>query len=59
MKRDYAMYSSMIGGESEIIWSYDNSQITSTFDDTHPLDVSASKCNNASICLCYVSVIHK
>ncbi|CAF1692886.1 unnamed protein product, partial [Rotaria sp. Silwood1] len=55
MKRDYTVYPSMIGSESGIIWSYDNAQITSIFDDTHPLEVSTSKCNDQSICLWYVS----
>jgi hypothetical protein len=55
MKRDYLVYPSMIGSEGGIIWSYDNVQVTSTFDDTHPLDVTAAKCNDLSICLWYVS----
>jgi hypothetical protein len=57
MKRDYSVYPSMIEGESGIIWSYDNSQVTSTFDDTHPVEVTASKCNDLSICLWYVSPV--
>jgi hypothetical protein len=55
MKRDYQIYPYIIRGESGIIWSYDNVQMSSTFDDTHPLDISANKCNNISICLWYVS----
>ncbi|CAF3564069.1 unnamed protein product [Rotaria socialis] len=55
MKRDYTIYPSMIGSEGGIIWSYDNAQTTSTFDDTHPLDVLANKCDDLSICLWYVS----
>jgi hypothetical protein len=55
MKRDYTVYPSMIGGESGIIWSYDNARMISTFDDTHPLDVSSSTCHDLSICLWYVS----
>ncbi|CAF1261231.1 unnamed protein product [Rotaria sordida] len=55
MKRDYTVYPSMIGSESGIIWSYDNAQMTAIFDDTHPLDVLANKCNNETICLWYVS----
>jgi hypothetical protein len=55
MKRDYTVYPSMIGDESGIIWSYDNAQVISTFDDTHPVHVSSSKCNDLSICLWYVS----
>ncbi len=55
MKRDYSIYPSMIGSEGGILWSYDNAQVISTFDDTHPLDVQASKCNDLSICLWYVS----
>jgi hypothetical protein len=57
MKRDYSVYPSMIEGESGIIWSYDNAQVTSTFDDTHPVEVTASKCNDLSICLWYVSPV--
>ena len=45
----------MIGSEEGIIWSYDNAQVTSKFDDTHPLDVSAAKCNDSAICLWYAS----
>ncbi|CAF0939280.1 unnamed protein product [Adineta steineri] len=55
MKRDYVIYPSMIGGESGLIWSYDNAQMVSTFDDTHPLDVTAAKCDDLAICLWYVS----
>ncbi len=55
MKRDYTVYPSMIESESGIIWSYDNTQVISTFDDTHHLDVTASKCNDLSICVWYVS----
>ena len=56
MKKDYTIYPAMIEDhDSGIIWSYDNAQVTATFDHTHPLDVSASKCNDASFCLWYVS----
>lgn len=56
MKQDYAVYPSMIeDAESGVIWSYDNAQVTATFDDTHPLVVSTSKCNDASMCLWYIS----
>ncbi len=58
MNRDYSIYPSMIGSESGVIWSYDNAQIISTFDDSHPLEVSASKCNDLSICVWYVSPLH-
>jgi hypothetical protein len=57
MKRDYPVYPSMIEGESGLIWSYDNVQVTSTFDDTHPLEVTASKCGDSAICLWYVSPV--
>jgi hypothetical protein len=57
MKRDYLVYPSMIEGESGIIWSYDNSQVTSAFDDSHALQVTASNCNDLSICLWYVSPV--
>jgi hypothetical protein len=55
MKRDYTVYPSMIGSEPGMIRSYDSAQMTSTFTDTSPLDVAASKCGNLSICLWYVS----
>jgi hypothetical protein len=55
MKQDYTIYPSMIDGESGIIWSYDNSQMISTFDDTHPLHVSSNQCNDSSMCVWYVS----
>ncbi len=55
MKRDYSVYPSMIESESGIIWSYDNAQVISTFDDTHPVDVSPAKCNDSAICVWYVS----
>jgi hypothetical protein len=57
MKKDYTVYPSMIEGESGIIWSYDNVQVTSIFDDTHPVQVTTSKCNDLSICVWYVSSI--
>jgi hypothetical protein len=55
MKRDYAVYPSMVESESGVFWSYDNAQVISTFDDTHPISVTASKCNDLSICLWYAS----
>ena len=55
MKRDYVVYPSMIGSESGVIWSYDNTDAVVTFDDTHPLEVSASKCGDVAICLWYAS----
>jgi hypothetical protein len=58
MKRDYLVYPSMIGAQSGVIWSYNSSDIASTFDDTHPLDVSASECNDLSICLWYNGMYH-
>jgi hypothetical protein len=55
MKRDYLVYPSMIGSQSGIIWSYDNSEVVSTFDGANPLNVSSNHCNNVSICLWYIS----
>jgi hypothetical protein len=55
MKRDYTIYPSMIGAQSGVIWSYDNSEVVSTFDETNPLNVSSIQCHNSSICLWYVS----
>ena len=57
MTRDYSVYPSMVESESGIIWSYDNAQVTATFDDTHPVEVTASKCNDKAICLWYVSPV--
>ncbi|CAF3711072.1 unnamed protein product [Rotaria sp. Silwood1] len=42
-----------------VIWSYDNPTAVSTFDDDHPLNVSATKCHDLSICLWYVSPLIK
>jgi hypothetical protein len=55
MKRDYSVYPSMIDGQSGIIWSYDTPTVRSAFDENHPLDVLAAKCNDLSICLWYIS----
>ncbi len=55
MKRDYSVYPSMIGAESGVIWSYDNSNMVSIFDGTNPLNVSSNQCHNLSICVWYVS----
>jgi hypothetical protein len=55
MQRDYIIYPSMIGAQSGVIWSYDNSSLVSTFDDVNPLKVSANQCHNLSICLWYIS----
>ncbi|CAF4204876.1 unnamed protein product [Rotaria sp. Silwood2] len=59
MKQDYLVYPSMIGAQSGVIWSYDNSSVVSTFDDANPLNVSASKCHDLFICLWYVSPVIK
>ncbi len=55
MKRDYIIYPSMIGGQSGVVWSYEDSKEVSTFSDVFPLDVLATKCDNTSVCLWYVS----
>ena len=58
MKKDYTVYPAMIEDrEAGIIWSYDNAQVTATFDETHPLVVPASKCDDASFCLWYISSV--
>lgn len=54
-KLSYTVYPSMIDGVSGLIWSYDNMNETSMFNDTHPLYVSASRCNDSSICVWYIS----
>ncbi|CAF3945609.1 unnamed protein product [Rotaria sordida] len=58
MKRDYLVYPSMIGAQSGVIWSYDNRNMISTFDDDNPLNISATQCDDLSICLWYVSPLH-
>lgn len=55
MKRDYLVYPSMIGGQSSIAWSYNDSNTISTFDQSHPLNVTIDQCHNRTICLWYVS----
>jgi hypothetical protein len=57
MNRDYVVYPSMIGGQSGISWSYDNVQVVSIFDNTHSVNISASKCNQSAICVWYVSPV--
>ena len=57
MKKDYPVYPSMIDGQSGIIWSYENIHLTSTFDETHPVEVTTSKCDDLSICLWFVSPV--
>ncbi|CAF3718368.1 unnamed protein product [Rotaria sp. Silwood1] len=59
MNKDYLVYPSMIGAQPGVIWSYDNPTAVSTFDDDHPLNVSATKCHDLSICLWYVSPLIK
>jgi len=58
MKRDYLIYHSMIGAQSEVIWSYNNSNVVLTFDNNNPLNVLSNQCNDLSICLWYVSPLH-
>jgi hypothetical protein len=55
MKRDYSVYPSMIDGQSGIVWFYNNPTKISPFNDTYPLDVSATICNDLSICVWYIS----
>jgi len=55
MKRDYSVHPSMIEFESGIVWSYDNVQVTSVFNDSLPVHVLASNCNDSAICVWYVS----
>jgi hypothetical protein len=55
MKRDYSIYPSLIDAQSGIIWSYENPSDLKTFDDDHPLDVLANKCDNSSFCVWYLS----
>ena len=55
MKRDYDVYPSMIDAQSGIVWFYDNTKITSVFNDTSPLVVQAKRCDDMSICVWYIS----
>ncbi|CAF1150017.1 unnamed protein product [Rotaria sordida] len=55
MQRDYLIYPLLIGTHSGVIWSYENPLELIIFDNNHPLDVSANKCNSSSFCLWYVS----
>ena len=51
MKRDYAVYPSMIDSEPGIVWFYNNTQKISPLNETSPLGVSADRCNDSSFCL--------
>jgi hypothetical protein len=55
MQRDYSVNPSLIGAQPGVIWSYENSTELKTFDDNHPLDVLANKCDDSSFCVWYVS----
>ncbi|CAF1248650.1 unnamed protein product [Adineta steineri] len=55
MERDYQVYPSMIGAQAGVIWSYNNATDVKTFSETNSLNVSASQCNNLTVCLWYVS----
>lgn len=47
----------MIGAKSQsaVIWSYNDSNVVTSFDDSVPLKVSADRCHNLTICLWYIS----
>ena len=57
MKRDYTIYPSMIGSQAEsaVIWSYNDSNVVTTFDKSVPLKVAADRCHNLTLCLWYIS----
>ncbi len=55
MKNNFTIYPGMIGAESGVIWSYNNSNVVTTFDNSIPLKVSDDQCNNLTICLWYIS----
>jgi hypothetical protein len=57
MRQDYSVYPSMIGAQSGLIWSYDNSTTVFPFSDDNPLNISHCICSEASMCLWYVSPI--
>lgn len=59
MKRDYAIYPSMIDGESGIAWFYNNATKISSFNDTYPLRVSAERCHDLAICVWYISSLRQ
>lgn len=47
----------MIGAQAGIIWSYDDPSKVTNFDETHPLLVSSTICNNSSFCRWYLSPV--
>jgi hypothetical protein len=55
MKRNYTIYPAMIGGQSGVVWLYNNSEVVTTFDDSVGLNVSANICHNITLCLWYIS----
>jgi hypothetical protein len=55
MKRNYTIYPAMIGGQSGVMWQYNNSDVVTTFDDSIGLNVSADICHNTTLCLWYIS----
>ncbi len=55
MKSNFTIYPRMIGAESGVIWSYNNSNVVTTFDNSNPLKVLDDQCNNLTICLWYIS----
>jgi hypothetical protein len=57
MKRDYAIYPSMIYSQPGIFWFYNNITKISSFNDTSPLDVSATICNDLTVCVWYISPV--
>jgi hypothetical protein len=57
MRRDYLVSPSMIGAQAGLIWSYDDPSTVTIFNESHPLAVSASRCNDSSFCLWYVSPV--
>ena len=57
MKQDYSLNPSLLNAQPGLIWSYQNPSELNPFDDQHPLDVSANKCNSSTFCVWYLSPV--
>lgn len=55
MQQDYLVFPSMIGAVSGLAWPYDNATDVRGFSAPIPIEITARKCHNLSICVWYVS----
>jgi hypothetical protein len=55
MKQDYSINPLLLDSQSGVIWPYQNPSDLNPFDNQHPLDVSANKCDNSTFCVWYLS----